>query len=201
MYIARQNYECHALIFDYGQKASYEIECARKIAEEAGCEYQVLRVSLPWKGSSLLDENMAIPGGDASGEGAIPSTYVPARNIIFLSFGLSFAESIDAEKVFIGAHELDFSNYPDCRKEFFASFRDVIRLGTKRGTEGREVGIETPVIDKTKKEIVEIGSELGVPFQYTWSCYKEGEDLCGACESCLFRAKAFKEAGLKDPLI
>ena len=162
LYIAREKYECHALIFNYGQRASREIECARKIAEKAGCEEQVLNISLPWKGSALLDRNASIPEGTLSEEGSIPSTYVPARNIIFLSFGISFAESIGAGKVFIGAHQLDFSNYPDCRKEFFDGFQRAVRLGTKRGAQGREIKIETPVIGMTKGKIVETGGRLGV---------------------------------------
>ena len=201
LYIAKKDYKCHTLVFDYGQRASREVECARRLAKNAGCEYKVLNISLPWKGSSLLDETQAVPEADAGKEGEIPSTYVPARNIIFLSYGISFAESIGAEKVFIGAHELDFSNYPDCRKEFFESFQEVVRRGTKRGTEGRQVEIETPIIRKTKKEIVQTGRSLGVPFEYTWSCYKEEEVPCGVCESCVFRAKAFEEAGIEDPLL
>jgi 7-cyano-7-deazaguanine synthase len=144
---------------------------------------------------------MAVPEGRSVCGSGIPSTYVPARNMIFLSYGVSFAESIKAGKVFIGAHELDFSNYPDCRKEFFETFQEAVFRGTKAGAEGDGVKIETPIIGKTKKEIVRIGASLGVPFEYTWSCYKEGEAPCGVCESCIFRAKAFEEADIKDPLI
>jgi len=201
LYIAKKDHECHSLIFDYGQKAAREIEYAKKIAGSAGTPLELLRVSLPWKGSSLLDEGRAIPEGTLSSGGDIPDTYVPGRNIIFLSFAASFAESVGADAVFIGAHQLDFSNYPDCRAEFMESFQETIRLGTKRGNEGKGIKIETPVLNKTKKEIVELGSRLGVPFEYTWSCYKDGEAPCGSCESCLFRIKAFKEAGIQDPLL
>ncbi len=215
LYMAKEEYECHALIFDYGQKAAKELEFAKKIAEAAGAEYRILKISLPWKGSALLDEaraiptvslcetkrgGFAVPAGSVSGGGEIPATYVPARNIIFLSFAVSYAEAIGAEAVFIGAHQLDFSNYPDCRSEFFESFRETVRRGTKRGSEGREVRIVTPIIDRTKKEIVETGSRLGVPFEYTWSCYRGGEKPCGTCESCLFRRRAFEEAGVRDPM-
>ena len=200
LYMAKQDYEIEALIFDYGQRAQKEIECAKKVAEAAEVPFKILKISLPWKGSALLDIGEEIPEGELSEGGEIPGTYVPGRNIIFLSFAVSFAEAIGARAVFIGAHQLDFSNYPDCREEFFKSFQKTIKRGTKRGSEGREIRIVTPVIDKTKKEIVEEGNILGVPFEYTWSCYKEGEAPCGVCESCLFREKAFDEAGAPDPV-
>ena len=200
LYMAKQSYECHVLIFDYGQKASREITCAERIAAEAGCPYRVMKIDLPWKGSALLDRASEIPEGRISGGGSIPGTYVPARNIIFLSFAVSCAEAVGAEAVFIGAHQLDFSNYPDCRGSFFESFREAVKNGTKSGSEGRPVRIETPVLNSTKKEIVAAGARLGVPFEHTWSCYKEGEEPCGACESCLLRSKAFYEAGIADPL-
>ena len=199
LYIAKQDHECHALIFDYGQKASKEIDCARKVAEKAGCGFTLLNIAFPWKGSALLDEEMEVPEGSASSKGAIPSTYVPGRNIVFLSYGISLCESMGAEALFIGAHQLDFSNYPDCRRSFFESFQEAVRQGTKTGGEGRPIRIETPILDKTKREIVELGSKLGVPFEDTWSCYSEGEHPCQVCESCLFRIKAFEEAGIKDP--
>ncbi|MFH1798528.1 MAG: 7-cyano-7-deazaguanine synthase QueC [Candidatus Omnitrophota bacterium] len=196
LYMAKQRYECNALIFNYGQKAKKETECAQKIAVTSGCEYCLMNISLPWKGSSLLDDKKDIPSGKISAPGKIPDTYVPARNIIFLSFGVSFAEAIGARSVFIGAHEMDFSNYPDCREEFFESFQETIRRGTKTGTERAGIKIETPILFKTKKEIVEIGWKLGVPFDLTWSCYRGGEAPCGKCESCLFRTKAFSDAGV-----
>ncbi|MEA3489733.1 MAG: 7-cyano-7-deazaguanine synthase QueC [Candidatus Omnitrophota bacterium] len=201
LYVAKKNYDCSALIFDYGQKASKEIECAKRIAEGAGTPYRVLTIALPWKGSALLDESKSIPEGAASDNGRIPETYVPGRNIIFLSFAVSFAEADQSEAVFIGAHQLDFSNYPDCRGEFFESFREVVRRGTRRGSEGLELKIETPLIDMRKKEIIETGHDLGVPFEHSWSCYRDNEIPCGVCESCLFRKHAFQEAGIKDPLL
>jgi len=199
--VAQKDYECYALIFDYGQRAAKEIMCARRIAEKSGCEHQTLKISLPWKGSALLDMDMAVPEGSLSPEGEIPETYVPARNIIFLSFGVSFAEAIGAESVFIGAHQLDYSNYPDCRGEFFASFQEMSDRGTRRGVGGRGIRIGTPVLDMTKKEILATGNKLGVPFEYTWSCYQDGETPCGVCESCILRARAFSEAGVADPLL
>ena len=202
LYSAKQDYECHALIFYYGQKADKELTFAQKLAEDAGCEYIMMNISFPWQGSALLDEEVSIPrASEASSTDGIPSTYVPARNIIFLSYGASYAEAIGAEAVFIGAHQLDFSNYPDCRRSFIDKFRQTIKEGTRRGHEGNEVKIITPIIDKTKKEIVELGMSLGVPFENTWSCYKNGKAPCGECESCYFRIRAFQEAGMKDPLM
>lgn len=199
LYIARKNYQCTALIFDYGQKASKETSSARKIADKAGCGYYLLSVALPWNGSSLLDEERSIP--EASSGKDIPDTYVPARNIIFLSYGTSLAEAIGAEAVFIGAHQLDYSNYPDCRKEFFESFQGTVLRGTKGGALGEGVKIITPILNMTKKEIVEEGFKLGVPFEDTWSCYSGSALPCGKCESCLFRIKAFEEAGKIDPAV
>lgn len=199
LYMARERHRCHALTFDYGQKAAREINSAKKVAKEAAVSHRILKVSLPWKGSSLIDRGKAVPKkGNASSKGEIPSTYVPARNIIFLSFGVSFAETIGAQAVFIGAHQLDFSNYPDCRKSFFEKFQETIDQGTRSGTKGKSIKIMTPVLNRTKKEIVEIGRGLGVPFKHTWSCYEGGRRPCGTCESCLFRKKAFEEIGIRD---
>ncbi|MBU0571484.1 MAG: 7-cyano-7-deazaguanine synthase QueC [Candidatus Omnitrophica bacterium] len=200
-FIAKREYECHALVFDYGQKAKREIESAKNLAEEARVFFQIIKLPLSWRGNALTDDTIEIPDGDASADGKIPVTYVPARNIVFLSFGVSFAEAIGAEAVFIGAHQMDFSNYPDCRSSFFESFEEAVRCGTKSGTRGGGIKIMTPIINMTKKEIVEEGIRLGVPFQYTWSCYRDGGIPCGSCESCLLRAKGFVEAGGEDPLI
>ena len=201
LYMANQKYKCSSLIFDYGQKAIREIEFARKLSEILNIESQILNIPMPWKGSALLDENIDVLGGRISGDGSIPETYVPARNIVFLSFGVSFAETIGAEAVFIGTHQMDFSNYPDCRTEFFESFQKTIDLGTKKGVEKHGIRITTPVINMTKKEIVAEGIRLGVPFENTWSCYTAGEKPCGECESCFFRIKAFEDLGMADPLV
>lgn len=200
LYIAKQDFDCHALVFDYGQKARKEIGAAQKTASAAEIPCTVLDIDMPWKGSALLDESMEVPEGGASSGEAIPDTYVPARNIIFLSYAVSFAEAIGAKAVFIGAHQMDYSNYPDCRGEFFDSFREMIERGTKSGVEGRAIEIITPIIDYTKKEIIKKGIDLNVPFEFTWSCYQNGDFPCGKCESCLFRAKAFQELGMEDPI-
>ncbi|MBD3425780.1 MAG: 7-cyano-7-deazaguanine synthase QueC [Candidatus Omnitrophica bacterium] len=200
LYMARRDYTPRALIFDYGQKALKELESAKRICDEAQVEYVLLKIDMPWKGSSLLDFSREVPSA-GSGEETIPDTYVPARNIIFLSYGVSFAEASGSEAVFIGAHQLDYSNYPDCRGEFFDSFRQVLAKGTKSGQENSPVKIITPVLNKTKKEIVHAGHALNVPFEHTWSCYRQGDIPCGECESCVFRIKAFEQAGLSDPLM
>ncbi|HPN72606.1 MAG TPA: 7-cyano-7-deazaguanine synthase QueC [Candidatus Omnitrophota bacterium] len=199
LYEARRENECFALTFSYGQKAAREVRSARKVAEAAGVPCTVLEISLPWKGSALLDGNVGIPEYSQNQTGKIPGTYVPARNILFLSYAVSYAEAVGASSVYIGAHQLDFSNYPDCREVFFDSYREMVRKGTRAGSEGRPVEIVTPIINMTKKQIVEEGVKLGVPFEHTWSCYSPGDMPCGKCESCMFRARAFEEAGMADP--
>lgn len=201
LYIARKDYECYALIFDYGQKAEKELDCARLIAAQGAFGYRELKISLPWKGSALLDDEVDIPQDDNMDIKKIPSTYVPARNLIFLSFGISYAEAIEAEALFIGANQLDYSNYPDCRDVFYQSFKDTVDKGTKSGVEGTGILIKTPIINLAKKDIVSAGVELGVPLQYTWSCYTNDDKPCGKCESCILRAKGFEAAGELDTLL
>ena len=196
LYVAKeQGFKCSCLIFDYGQRHKKEIESAKIIAGLANSPYRVLKINFPWKGSSLLDKNKKIVHSKGS---AIPDTYVPGRNIIFLSFALSFAEAIGASAIFIGAHAQDYSGYPDCRPEFFQAFKKVISSGTKAGVEKRSIEIKIPLINKTKAAIIKLGERLGVPFNSTWSCYKGGSKPCGKCDSCYYRAKGFKEAGLED---
>ncbi|MFH1678881.1 MAG: 7-cyano-7-deazaguanine synthase QueC, partial [Candidatus Omnitrophota bacterium] len=181
-----------------GQRHKREINSAKKIAEKAGCPYRILKIEFPWKGSSLLDRKMGVTRGRGS---MIPATYVPGRNIIFLSFALSFAEAVNAQAIFIGAHTNDYSHYPDCRREFFRAFSKVIKTGTKAGVERGMVKIEIPLIGKGKSQIIKLGKRLGVPFELTRSCYQGGIEPCGECDSCYFRAKGFAEAGLSDPII
>lgn len=192
--------KCFCLIFDYGQRHRKEISCAKKIAKRAGCDWQIAKISLPWRGSSLLERETSVPGYTKRRRG-IPSTYVPGRNIIFLSFAASFAEASAASGIYIGAHAQDYSGYPDCRPEFFRAFNRAIVSGTKAGAEKRIIKVVTPLIDKTKAEIIKAGICHGVPFELTWSCYRGGNSPCGKCDSCHFRAKGFEEAGLRDPLI
>lgn len=206
LYLAKkEGFKCFCLIFDYGQRHHKEIKSAAAIARAAKCEREVVKISLPWKGSALLDDKIKIPGLTGSSAhrfiGVIPLTYVPGRNIIFLSFALSYAEAIKARAIFIGAHAHDYSGYPDCRPEFYRAFNQAACRGTKAGAEKRKIGIRTPLINKTKAEIVRLGARLGVPFALTWSCYRGEKQPCGECDSCYYRAKGFKEAGIKDPLI
>ena len=203
LYIAlEKGYRCFCLIIDYGQRHKKEVIQAEKIARRAGCASKVLRLSFPWAGSSLLDKNRRLPSGKGlAGRGEkIPSTYVPARNTIFISLAAAWAETVGAETVFIGANAVDFSGYPDCRPAYFKEFNRLLEAGTKAGAEGRPVKVETPLIDKKKSEIVGIGRRLKVPYELTWSCYEGGKRPCLRCDSCVLRKKGFEEAGLKDPL-
>ena len=198
LYIAKeQGFKCYCLIFDYGQRHKREIESAKVVAKKANCRAQVVKISLPWKGSSLLDNKIPILERPKKEKG-IPQTYVPARNIIFLSFALSCAEAIGASAIFIGAHAQDYSGYPDCRPEFYRAFNKVISCGTKAGAGIKRIEIKTPLINKGKSQIIKLGNSLGVPFKLTWSCYRGAKAPCGKCESCYYRAKGFKEAGIRD---
>lgn len=200
LYIAKSaGYECRCLIFDYGQRHRKEIASAKRLAQRANCKWQIVKISLPWKGSALLEKKTRVP--EYKKRSVIPSTYVPGRNIIFLSFALSFAEASGACAIYIGAHAQDYSGYPDCRPEFFLAYEKMAACGTKTGVEKKAIKIKVPLINKTKAQIIRIGSRLGVPFELTRSCYREGNSPCGKCDSCYFRAKGFLEAGLKDPLM
>jgi 7-cyano-7-deazaguanine synthase len=201
LYAAKERgYQVHGLIFDYGQRHRREIRSAKRLARLAHCPVTVIKISLPWQGSSLLDKKQVLPQKRRIFKG-IPSTYVPARNTIFLSFALSYAEAIGANRIFIGANAVDFSGYPDCRPEFYQAFNKLARLATRCGVQHRAIRIEMPLIGLKKSEIIKLGLRWGVPYQMTWSCYKGGRKPCGQCDSCLIRSKGFKEAGLKDPAL
>ncbi len=206
LYLAKKRgYVCYCLIFDYGQRHNKEIFAARKIARITGSKFKIVRICLPWKGSSLLDRKINVPKCTSASvqqcTSNIPNTYVPARNIIFLSFALSLAEAINAQAVFIGAHAADYSGYPDCRPEFYRAFSKAAKTGTKTGVEGNSIKITTPLINKNKAQIIKLGISLCVPFEFTWSCYNGGRTPCGACDSCYYRAKGFKNTGIEDPLL
>ena len=158
-------------------------------------------MKFPWKGSALTDRSMALPSGRSASQigRGIPSTYVPARNTIFLGLALGYAEAVGARKIFIGANALDFSGYPDCRPGYYRAFQKVARLGTKAGAQNRSIRIETPLLRMTKAQIIRFGARLGVPYHLTWSCYRGGASACGLCDSCLLRRKGFREAGFADP--
>ena len=196
--------EVYALTFDYGQRHKREIEAARAVAKFLNAAQHVV-VSFDlrlWGGSALTDE-IPLPEGRSPEEQAaeIPVTYVPARNTIFLAFALSYAEAVGAESIYIGANQVDYSGYPDCRGEYLKAFERVANLGTKAGVEGRMVfRIEAPLLNLKKSEIIRLGFSLGLDYGLTWSCYAGGELPCGRCDSCLIRLRGFKEAGLEDPL-
>jgi 7-cyano-7-deazaguanine synthase len=196
--------EVHAVSFDYGQRHKRELESAKAVARALGARsHTVLRVPVgEYGGSALTDERLEVPTGrDERAMGAdIPITYVPARNIVFLSLALGVAEVKDADEIHIGANALDYSGYPDCRPEFFRAFEEMARLGTKRGVEGRPVAIRVPLQHMTKADIVREGLRVGAPLDLTWSCYQGGDRACGACDSCILRLKGFREAGAPDPV-
>lgn len=204
LYVARyEGYKVSALTVHYGQLHEKEIACARDIASLTGVSHHVVSLSLPWKGSALLDRNLPIPKGrdeKTMGED-IPATYVPARNSILLALAASWAEAQGASRIFLGANIQDYSGYPDCRPEFLARFSEMLYAGTRAGIQGERIEVEAPLLRLTKKNIILLGQALGVPFEKTWSCYEGGAQPCGDCDSCRLRAKGFREAGLVDPLM
>jgi 7-cyano-7-deazaguanine synthase len=199
--IAReQGYDCHALSLDYGQRHNAELAAARRIAAAAGVrEHKIIHLGLDAVGgSALTDASIAIP--DRPGAG-IPVTYVPARNTIFLSLALGWAEVLGAWDLFIGVNAVDYSGYPDCRPEFIAAFERLARLATRAGVEGGEFHIHAPLIKLSKAEIIREGTRLGVDYALTVSCYSADTDgrACGICDACRLRAAGFREAGITDP--
>lgn len=202
MGIARDDgYELYPLTFDYGQKHRREVEHAKQIAEH----YQVARhrvVSLDFLheigGSALTDSAIDIP--DYAGDEEIPSTYVPARNLIFLSLATAYAEVVQAEKIFIGVSSVDYSGYPDCRPEFIDAMTQTINLATQIGTEDKALEISAPLSHLSKADTIRLGMKLSVPYHLTTSCYRGEEIACGTCDSCQLRLKGFKEAGYEDPI-
>ncbi len=198
-----KGYEVYALTMIYGQRHDREIESARMIADHLNVKEHKITELPPgmFSGSSLTFDSEIPLERDIDRIGSIPSTYVPARNLVFLSIAVSWAESLDADAVFIGVNEIDYSGYPDCRPEFIEAFRIAQKLATKRGIEGRQIEIITPIISMTKADIIREGKRLGLDFALTWSCYSGGEKACGKCDTCNFRLKGFKDAGLKDPLL
>lgn len=197
-------YDLFALSFFYGQRHNKEIESAKKIAKILDVKKHVIfNINIgQFGGSSLVDESIKLEIDHKLEDigNSIPNTYVPARNTIFLSIALGFAETVDADAIFIGATAVDYSGYPDCRPEYFNAFQKMSDLATKKGLNGKSIQIITPVLKLNKSEIIKKGHMLGVPFDKTWSCYSGKEKACGRCDSCLLRLKGFKKAGLKDPL-
>jgi 7-cyano-7-deazaguanine synthase len=206
--IARDaGFDAYALSFDYGQRHSWELTCARAVARAGGAkEHRTATIDLRAFGGSALTAEIAVPKGRSTEEmsGEIPITYVPARNTIFLSFALAWAEILGSSDIFIGVNALDYSGYPDCRPEFIEAFERMANLATKSGVEGRQaLKIRTPLIALTKAEIIRKGISLGVDYSLTSSCYDPSPSgqPCGQCDSCLLRQKGFRENSLSDPLI
>ncbi|MBU0496429.1 MAG: 7-cyano-7-deazaguanine synthase QueC [Candidatus Thermoplasmatota archaeon] len=204
-YYAKHNgYDIATLSIAYGQRHTRELSCAETISKKVSAiKHITLPINFSHLSSTSLIKNSSIPIAHQQFQDigkTIPSTYVPGRNIVFLSLALSWAEALDATNVFIGINAVDYSGYPDCRAEFISAFEQMAKLGTKKGIEGIPIHIQTPLLDKTKQEIIRLGHRLGVPFEYTWSCYKGDSKACGVCDSCQLRLKGFKEAGLTDPL-
>ncbi len=199
--IRRQGWRCHSIAFDYGQRHRHELAASRRVAEALGvARHHVIRVDLAAIGGSALTDEFDVPK-DAENNG-IPITYVPARNLVFLSLAAALAETVEAERLVIGANIVDYSGYPDCRPEFLEAFRRAAELGTKRGVEGHPLAIDAPLIRMSKAEIIRLGLDLGLDYALTHSCYDPAPDgrPCGHCDSCRFRRQGFAELGLADPL-
>ncbi|WP_404385249.1 7-cyano-7-deazaguanine synthase QueC [Knoellia locipacati] len=201
-----QGFEPYAISFRYGQRHAIELEAARRVADAAGVDRHVVcDIDLRVFGGSALTADVEVPKHQSAEdltEGEIPITYVPARNTVFLSFALAYAEVIGSTDIFIGVNALDYSGYPDCRPEYIAAYARMANLATRAGVEGQELRIHTPLIDLTKAETVEVGTRLGVDYSLTLSCYDPDADgrSCGHCDSCLLRLRGFADAGLADPV-
>ena len=205
----RAGFECYALSFDYGQRHRVELDAARRVARALrAADHRIAKIDLRVFGHSALTDEIEVPKGrdESAMSTGIPITYVPARNTIFLSFALAWAEVLEANDIYIGVNALDYSGYPDCRPEFIHAFEHMSNLATKAAVESVGAGragihIRTPLIELSKAEIVRLAVELGVPVELTHSCYDPDASgrACGACDSCLLRAKGFREAGIADP--
>ncbi len=200
----QENFELHTLSFDYGQRHKIELECAKRSAEAAGVKhFHLLKFDLRmWGASALTSDQLDVPDYNP-GATSIPVTYVPARNLIFLSFAAALAEGLGARDIFIGVNSLDYSGYPDCRPAFIDAFRNCARLGTKAVDEGWEYSIHAPLQHLRKTEIIRLGLSLGVDYSLTHSCYNPDSSgrPCGRCDSCGLRRDAFRELGLEDPAL
>ncbi|WP_420554088.1 7-cyano-7-deazaguanine synthase QueC [Neptuniibacter marinus] len=197
---SERGYDCYVLSFDYGQRSLTELNAAKEIAKQLkAIEHQVIRLHLEdFGGSALTDHSIDVPEEETD---EIPVTYVPARNTVFLSLALGWAEVLEADAIFIGVNAVDYSGYPDCRPEYIAAFETVANLATKRGVSGDPIRIETPLIDLSKEQIIQAGTTLGVDYGLTVSCYQADDDgrACGVCDSCRLRTQGFVDAGIKDP--
>ena len=195
-----QGFECYVLSFDYGQRSLTELNAAKDVAVKIGvAEHRIIRLHLEdFGGSALTDHSIDVPDHDTGG---IPVTYVPARNTVFLSLALGWAEVIEAQAIFIGVNAVDYSGYPDCRPEFIAAFETMANLATKAGVSGQSLKIHTPLMQMTKADIIREGTRLNLNYSDTISCYQADEAglACGVCDSCRLRRKGFEDAGVPDP--
>lgn len=194
----KDGYELSGLTIDYSQTHRKEIDSAVKVAGFLKMsQHKIIRLDLSWLPSSLTDKKISIPEEISEG---IPSTYVPARNTIFISLALAYAETAGADAIFLGVNHIDYSGYPDCRPEYIEAYQRLISLATKKTVEGGNIVLKSPLIDLSKSEIIRLGNEMGLDFSITRSCYRDTAKACGKCPSCIIRLAGFREAGLKDPL-
>lgn len=193
-------YACHTISFDYGQRHRAELAASALLSKQLGAvEHKVINIDLTAiGGSALTDTSIAVPEQEQEG---IPVTYVPARNTVFMSIALGWAEVLEAEAIFVGVNAVDYSGYPDCRPEYIAAFEKMANLATKSGVEGHPLTIATPLIDLSKQDIIKRGTQLGVDYGLTVSCYQADDEgrACGQCDSCRFRRQGFEQAGISDP--
>ncbi len=198
-----QGYTCHTLAFDYGQRHRHELDACAQIASSMhAASHRIFPLNIGSFGGSALTDTIEIPKDrDESAMTDIPITYVPARNLIFLSIALAYAETLGSTDLFIGVNAIDYSGYPDCRPVFIASFIHTANLATKLGTDGHKIEVHTPLMDMTKAQIIETGTKLGVDYSKTHSCYDPSPagGACGRCDSCILRRSGFKQAGIDDP--
>ena len=196
----QQGYRCYTLSFDYGQRHRSELEAAKRVSELMKVEeHKIVRLDLGTiGGSALTDTTIDVPEHETAG---IPVTYVPARNTVFLSIALGWAEVLEADTIFLGVNAVDYSGYPDCRPEYISSFESMANLATRAGVEGNKLSIQAPLIDMTKGEIISAGASLGVDYSQTVSCYQASIEglACGKCDSCRLRIEGFNQAGISDP--
>jgi len=197
----KEGFELYPISFDYGQKHNRELDCAKSIAKHYNvAKHLIIETNMDAIGGSALTDKLEVPEGDVNRED-VPSTYVPARNLIFLSYALGYAEVVGAKAIYIGVNAVDYSGYPDCRPEFINRFQDLADYSTKAGAiDGLEIKIETPLIELTKGEIVKLGLQNKAPLHLSTSCYNGREKACGTCDSCKLRLKGFEDAGFIDPI-
>lgn len=198
-----KGYECVALNISYGQRHVKETSCAKKICSKLGVKMQSINLNLPWlkEATSLVGKNKTLPNADLKeihNKKRLPSTYVPGRNLLFISLAASFADSIGAQVIIAGPNAVDYSGYPDCRPQFYKPLAKAVKEGTSGAISGKHIEILTPLLKLSKAQIAKLGAKLKVPFGLTWTCYKGGVKPCGKCDACRLRAQGFKEAGILD---